>query len=71
MFWEFVTLSGLTDTSLVPTHLRWELELGVRTQLAYRPTGIVREVKKRTPPELAINVRIGWPDRPDGQDRYS
>lgn len=70
MFWEFYTLSGLTDTNLMPAHLLWALHLGVTTQLAYRPDGIIQAVEKGGTPNLAINVRVGWPDREDGQDKY-
>ena len=71
LFWEFFSVSGLTDTSKTPADLLWSRHLGAGTWLAYRPGGIVREVEKGSDPRLAVNVRISWPDRDDGQDNYS
>ena len=71
LFWEFFSVAGLTDTNEAPADLLWSLQLGAGTWLAYRPGGIVREVERGPDPRLAVNVRISWPDRDDGQDRYS
>ena len=43
LFWEFFSVSGLTDTNKAPADLLWSLHLGAGTWLAYRPGGIVRE----------------------------
>ncbi len=71
LFWEFFAVSGLTDTSKAPADLLWSRQLGAGTWLAYRPGGIVRKVEKGSDPRLAVNVRISWPDREDGQDNYT
>lgn len=70
LFWEFLSVAGLADPKKAPAHLLWALHLEQGTQLEYRPEGIVRRVKKGTEPTLAVNVRIAWPDRPDGTDKY-
>ena len=70
-FWEFFSVSGLTDTSEAPGDLLWSFQLGSGTWLEYRPGGIVRGVRRGSNPRLALNVRISWPDRDDGQDEYS
>ena len=71
LFWEFVSVAGLVDPKKAPTHLLWALHLDQGTHLEYRPDGIVRSVKKGTHPALAVNVRLAWPDRPDGTDKYT
>ena len=70
LFWEFLSVAGLADPKKAPAHLLWALHLEQGTQLEHRPEGIVRRVKKGTEPALAVNVRIAWPDRPDGTDKY-
>ncbi len=70
LFWEFLSVAELADPKKAPAHLLWALHLEQGTQLEYRPEGIVRLVKKSADPTLAINVRIAWPDRPDGTDKY-
>ena len=71
LFREFFSASGLTDANQLPADLLWSLELGAGTWLEYRPGGIVQEVVRGPDPELAVNVRISWPDRDDGRDKYS
>ena len=71
LFWEFLSLAGVTDPSEAPGLLLWALHLDQGTQLEYRPGGIVKSVIKGTHPTLAINVRTAWPDRPDGIDKFS
>ncbi len=73
LFWEFVSLAGLgrDEAERAPAHMRWALHLDQETRLEYRPDSIVRRVKKGLEPALAVNVGITWPDREDGQDKYS
>ncbi len=73
LFWEFVSLAGLgiDETERAPAHMLWALHLDQETRLEYRPDSIVLRVKKGLEPALAVNVGITWPDREDGQDKYS
>ncbi len=71
LFREFLSVAGLADPKKAPAHLLWALHLDQGTQLEYRTDGIVRAVGKGTHPTLAVNVRLAWPDRPDGTDRYA
>ena len=71
LFSEFVYLAGVKDPNEAPALLRWALHLDQGTQLEYRPDRVVESVEKGTHPTLAINVRTGWPDRPDGTDQFS
>lgn len=50
LFWEFVSVSGLGDARDAPADLLWALHLGAGTWIAYRPEGIVKEVKRGVPP---------------------
>ena len=71
LFWEFLSLAGVTDPDEAPAHLLWALHLDQGTQLEYRPDGIVKVVKKGSHPTLTVNVRTAWPDRPDETDKFS
>ena len=71
LFREFLPVSGLTDPTKAPADLLWAVQLGAGTWLAYRPSGIIAEVRNGPRPRLAANVRIAWPDGEDGQDDYS
>ena len=71
LFWEFLSVSGLVDPKGAPTHLLWSLHLAQGTHLEYGLDSIVRSVLKGAQPILVVNVRIGWPDRPDGTEKYS
>ncbi len=73
LFWEFVSLAGIgiDEAERAPAHMLWALHLDQETRLEYRSDSIVLQVKKGLEPALAVNVGITWPDREDGQDKYS
>ena len=71
LFREFLPVAELTDATKAPADLLWAVHLGAGTWLAYRPDGIIGEVRSGPTPRMAANVRIAWPDREDGQTDYS
>ena len=71
---EFLTAAGLgageEDKAPIGRKLAFEYHQGI--EVTYGPPGdIVKRVKHGPPPVLAANVRLEWPDRPDGVRKYS
>ncbi len=72
LFLEFLNvadLAGEADKAPEPRRLAFRYEQGIH--LDFRSDSIIREVERGPHPSLAINVRVAWPDRPDGRRQYS
>ncbi len=69
-FRAFLEVSGRTDDT-APLYALLAYRHGQDIEVDYRVDRVIREVKKGPLPELAVNVRIRWEDRPGKPDRYS
>ena len=68
-FEAFLERTGLTAEK-APAFVRLAYDHGQDTELEYRP-GRVVEAGEGPPPELALSVRLFWPDRPGAPKQYS
>lgn len=71
---EFLLAAGLgpgeEHKAPIGRQLAYEYHQGI--EVTYGPPGdIVKRVKQGPPPLIAANVRLEWPDRPDGIRKYS
>ena len=74
LWWEFLSAAGLTveEGDKAPIGRRLAFEYHQSIELTYGPpNAIVKRVKDGPAPMIAANVRLEWPDRPDGLEKYS
>ena len=73
LFFEYLAVADLPlwEAEKAPIHRLWPYHYQQGTELDYRPDSIIRGVEQGPRPVLAVNVRVTWPDRPDGSRKYS
>jgi hypothetical protein len=74
LWWEFLHTAGLGeeegDKAPIGRRLAYEFHQGI--EVSYGPPGsIIRKIKAGTAPEIAADVRLAWPDRPDMLRKFS
>lgn len=74
-FWrEFLIVAGLRagEEAKAPIGRRLAFDYHEGTHVTYGPPdSIIKRIKRGPTPLIAANVRLGWPDRPDGLRKYS
>jgi hypothetical protein len=71
---EFLAAAGLSagEAEKAPIGRRLAFDYHQSIEVAYGPLeSIVKRVKRGPAPLLAANVRLAWPDRPDGLRKFS
>ena len=74
LWWEFLIAAGLGagEEDKAPIGRRLAFEHHQSIEVTYGPPhGIVKRIKQGPAPLLAANVRLDWPDQPDGVRKYS
>ena len=69
-FRSFLEVTGLTEET-APLYALVTYRYGQNLEVDYRMEQVVRGVIKGPQPQLAMNLRLSWEDRPGGPDRYS
>lgn len=74
LWWEFLSVAGLgqADAYKAPIGRRLAYEWHQSIEVTYGPPGdIIKTIRSGQLPLVAANVRLEWPDRPDGLRKYS
>jgi hypothetical protein len=74
LWWEFLTAAGLgpEEGDRAPIGRRLAYEYHQSIEVTYGPpNGIIKRIKDGPAPLIAANVRLEWPDRPDGRRTFS
>ena len=69
-FQAFMETTGRTEDEM-PLYARLAYEYKQHMDVEFRMDRVIRRVTEGPAPQLALNVRIWWEDRPDKADRYS
>ncbi len=74
LWWEFLTAAGLRagEENRAPIGRRLAFDYHQSIEVTYGPPdGIIKRIRGGPAPLIAANVRLEWPDRPDGVRKYS
>ncbi|MEO8452241.1 MAG: hypothetical protein ABI647_20790 [Gemmatimonadota bacterium] len=74
LWWEFLKVAGLRvgEEDKAPIGRRLAFEYHQSIEVTYgRPDSVIKETKHGPSPSIAANVRLEWPDRPDGVRKFS
>ncbi|MDX1740990.1 MAG: hypothetical protein R3178_06840 [Rhodothermales bacterium] len=69
-FEAYLSLSGL-DAGEAPLHVRLAFDHRQDALIEYGVDRVVKSVRDGVPPDLAVNLQIGWPESSDLPDQYS